>query len=214
MTESGRSRRCWPAALIAAGMLAVRVAAAAPAPASPPGTARPILLLPPLHWDSGGLTWGFATKQRPVELARVMNGLMFGMTTQEVSGHLPGGGSVLDWVDLPRAREFAQDVRYAWLPMDAAAPFRETVTACFGHASYVVLLFRDNALFRTSFRFLASRACPDPKNAAEQLYAAYTPLADTVAISTLYRTGNAVVVDVTSPKAGPLVAQRWQMRAP
>jgi hypothetical protein len=207
MTESRRRRTWRPAAVIAAGMIAAGAAAAVPAP----DTTKPILLLPPLRWDSQGQAWSFATEQRPIELARIMGGLTFGMTPEEVGRHLPGG-TLLHWSDLPRAREFTDDVRYVWLPMTGAGTFRNTVTGCFGTASYIVLLFLDNALFRTSFRFLPDQACPDPSKAAEGLFSAYVPLANTVAITMLYRTGDAIVIDVTNPAAGPLIATRWQMR--
>jgi hypothetical protein len=76
----------------------------------------------------------------------------------------------------------------------------------------VVLLFRNNALFRVSWRFLPDQACPSPHAVASGLYAAYVPLAATVAVSVHYRTGSAEVVDVTDPGATPLIAQRWQVR--
>jgi hypothetical protein len=208
MTESGKQRPWRPAALLAAGMIIIGGAVAAPAP----DTAKRILLLPPLRWDSEGQAWSYATEQNPIELARVMNGLTFGMTPEEASRHLPGAGGVLHWNDLPQANEFSEDVRYVWLPMTGAVAFRKPVTSCFGDASYIVLLFLNNALFRASFRFLPGQGCHDPYDAAEELYGAYVPLADNLAITVLYRTGDAAVVDVTDPAAGPLVATRWQAR--
>jgi hypothetical protein len=86
------------------------------------------------------------------------------------------------------------------------------VTACFGDPSNLVLLFRDDALFRVSWRFLPGPTCPDPRPAAKQLYAAYVSLSAKVAISAYYRTGAAEVVDVTDPAAGPLIIEHWQVR--
>lgn len=195
-------------AFLAAVLLCPAVGAAAA-----PDTTKRIFVLPPLRWDADGQAWTYATEQNPIELARVMHGLTFGMTPEDVSRHLGSVGPAPHWDELPRADEFSDDVRYIWLPLTGAAGFRKTVTSCFGSTSYIVLLFLNNVLFRTSFRFLPGADCPDPGPAARQLYGAFVPLAPTLAVTLLYRTGNAVVVDVNDPASGPLIATHWQMQS-
>lgn len=205
----GRTRpahRSLIAALLT-GLVSIAGAAAAQAPE----TTKRILVLPPLQWDDRGVYWNYATQQAAGTLARLMAGLKFGLTPEEASRHLPDPGANLHWSDLPVAKEFSEDVRYVWIPMQEAGGLRKLVTTCFGEPSYVVLLFFNNALFRVSWRFLPDKACPDPHEPAEELYAAFIPLASTVAISVHYRAGFAEVVDMTDPAAGPLIAQRWQM---
>jgi hypothetical protein len=158
------------------------------------------------------VSWNYATQQATGNLARRMAGLKFGLTPEEVSQHLPDPGANLHWSDLPVAKEFSEDVRYVWIPMQAAGRLHMLFTSCFGAPSYVVLLFHNDALFRVSWRFLPDKTCPDPREPAEELYAAFVPMAPTVAISVHYRAGFAEVLDVTDPAAGPLITQRWQMR--
>jgi hypothetical protein len=203
------SPRAWPHAVLAAAILAAHAAVAA----TVPDTAKAIFVLPALQWNSAGEAWSYATEQNPIELARTMSGLSFGMTPEEASGHLRGATHVLHWSDLPRASEFTDDVRYMWIPIQAAGALRARITSCTGDDSYIVILFLNNALFRASWRFLPSPNCPDPRAAAEDVYAGFVPLASTIAISLLYRTGDADVVDITDPAAGPLIATRWRMRA-
>jgi hypothetical protein len=175
-------------------------------------TTKRILVLPPLQWNDTGVNWHYATQHSATDVARLMGGLTFGLKLDEVSQHLPKFGSNLRWADLPAATEFSEDVRFVRIPMRVAAGLRAPVTACFGEPSHVVLLFRGKALFRVSWRFLADQSCPNPRAAAFQLFAAYVPIATTVAVSVRYRTGQAEVVDVTDPAAQALIAQRWQAR--
>lgn len=198
--------------LLAALLTGVAFAALDAATAQTPDTTQRILVLPPLQWDSAGASWHYATQQSPGDLARLMGGLTFGLKPEEVSQRMPKLGTDLHWNNLPAAKEFSEDVRYVRMPMQAAGLLRAPVSACFGEPSYVVLLFRNNALFRTSWRFLPGQACPSPVAAAAELYAAYVPLAMTVAASVQYRAGSAEVVDVTDPGAGPLIAQRSPVR--
>ena len=62
-----------------------------------------------------------------------------------------------------------------------------------------MLLFLNKALFRVSWRFLPDQKCANPRAAAEDVYAAFVPLAPTVAVSVRYTAGSAEVVDVTDP---------------
>jgi len=206
--KGAHAHRPWLGALLAGAVSIAGVAAAAQAP----DTTKPILTLPPLQWDDRGVSWTYATQRAPGDLARLMAGLKFGLTPEDVSQHLPDPGANLHWSDLPVAKEFSEDVRYVWIPMQAAGALRKLVTACFGEPSHVVLLFLNKALFRVSWRFLPDQNCPDPHAAAEELYAGFVPLASTVAVSVHYRVGSAEVVDVTDPAAGSLIGQRWQTR--
>jgi hypothetical protein len=198
--------------LLAALLFGVVSAANVAASAQTPDTTRPIFVLTPMQWDSMGVSSHIAAQQAPSDLARIMGGFRFSMKPEEVSQHLPKLGAQLHWADLPAAKEFSEEVRLVRVPMQVAGVLRAPVTACFGDPSHVVLLFRDNALFRVSWRFLPGPNCPTPRPAAEQLYAAYVSLSAKVAVSTYYRAGTAEVVDVTDPGAGPLLTEHWQVR--
>ena len=101
-----------------------------------------------------------------------MGGLTFGLKPEEVSQHLPNRSNALHWDDLPEAKEFT---RGRALCLDADAGCRHAVArpvkSCFGDASYVVLLFRNKALFRVSWRFLPDQECPNPTRRGGGLYA-------------------------------------------
>jgi hypothetical protein len=175
-----------------------------------PDSIKHILVLPPVQWDAMGVARFPIGQQTASDLARVMGGLKFGLKPEQVSQHLPKLGAELHWTDLPVAKEFHADVRFLRMPMQQAGELSAPVTACAGASSYVALQFHDGVLFQVSWRFLPDRNCPDPRDAADQLYAVYVPLPATVATSTHYRTGPVEVVDVTDPDAGPLAAQRLQ----
>jgi hypothetical protein len=83
------------------------------------------------------------------------------------------------------------------------------LTACTGGRSYVVFLFNANGLLRLSYRLLADKTCPDTNEAAQEIFARYVALGQSVAISIRYRTGNTQVVDITDPAAGYLTPVRW-----
>jgi hypothetical protein len=203
---------------LVAGIASVAGAAAAqtpntnttPSTGNTPDTTKRILVLPALEWDPMGKASHPVGQRTASDLARVMGGLQFGLKPEEVSNRLPKIGGELRWSDLPPAKEFSDDVRFVRMPMQDAGALRPPGTACFGATSYVVLLFRNNALFRVSWRFLPDQGCPSTRDTAEALYATCVPLAATLAVSTLYHTGSAEVVDVTDPGAGALAAQRWQ----
>ncbi len=198
-----RAHRPVLAALLA-GIVSVAAAA------QTPDTIKRILVPPPLQWNDMGVASHIAVQQTTSDLARLMGGLKFGLKPEEVSQHLPKIGGELHWADLPVAKGFAEDVRFVRMPMQGAGALRAPVTACFGAPSNLVLLFRNNALFRVSWRFLADRSCPNQHDAAAELYATYVPLVGTIAVSTHYRAGSAEVVDVSDPAAGPSIAQRGQ----
>jgi hypothetical protein len=171
-----------------------------------------ILVLPPLQWDAMGVASYPVTQQAASDLAQVMGGLRFGLKPEEVSQHLPTLGAALHWSDLSSAKDLSEDVRFIRMPMRGAGAQRAPVTACFGEPNNVVLLFRDNTLFRISWRFQPDQSCPNTQDAAEQLYAPYVLLTATLAVTTRYRVGSAEVVDVADPGAGPSNAQRWRER--
>lgn len=186
--------------------------AAASVQAPAPDTTRRILELPTLEWNDTGVYWHYTAPQTARDLARLMGGLTFGQTPEQVGERLPGRSAALHWSDLPQAKEFAEDVRYVWLPMQPAGSLVGPVTACFGSQSYIGLLFQNNALFRISWHFMPDAKCPVPREAAEELFAAFVPFIPTLAISARYTAGDAEVVDVTDPRAGTLIAQRWKMQ--
>jgi hypothetical protein len=98
------------------------------------------------------------------------------------------------------------------MPLAISGPMRAAIKSCFGESSYVVLLFRSLGLFRISWRLLPDQSCPNPVNAANELFATFVPIDSQVAVSTHYQAGYAEVVDVSDPNAGVLVNERWQMR--
>jgi hypothetical protein len=180
--------------------------------AQPVVVTKPILVLPTLQWTATASTWKYAVLPDAGQINALLGGLNFGMTPEEVGQHLPGRSSALHWDDLPDAKEYSKDVRYFWLPMQAADRLTGPIQSCYGAPSSVNLLFFNQALFRISWRFLPDQKCPDVSDAAEDLYAAFVPIAPSVVISTHYTNGPAEVVDVTAPNAGPLISVRWQGR--
>ncbi|HTW69147.1 MAG TPA: hypothetical protein VME47_04595 [Acetobacteraceae bacterium] len=171
---------------------------------------KPILVLPALQWNDTASTWKYAVLPNAGQIKALLGGLRFGMTPEEVGQHLPERSSALHWDDLPNAKEYAQDVRYVWLPMQAADSLTGPIQSCYGDSSSVYLLFFNQALFRISWRFLPDGKCPDVTDAAEDLYAALVPIVPAIVISARYAVGSAQVVDMTAPNAGPLISVRWR----
>lgn len=180
--------------------------------AQPVVVSKPILVLPTLQWTATASAWRYAVLPNAGQIDALLGGLHFGMTPEAVGQHLPGRGSALHWDDLPNAKEYSGDVRYFWLPMQAADRLTNPIQSCYGAASSINLLFFNQGLFRISWRFLPDQKCPDVSDAAEDLYAAFVPIAPSVVISMHYTNGPAEVVDVTAPNAGPLISVRWQGR--
>jgi hypothetical protein len=81
---------------------------------------------------------------------------------------------------------------------------------CTGSASYLVLLFTRQGLFRLSYRLIADKGCTDTDEAAQSIFARYVPITQAVVMSARYRTGSAQVVDVTDPTVGYLASTRWR----
>jgi hypothetical protein len=132
------------------------------------------------------------------------------MTPSQVNAHLPDPYPGLSWDALPPANEYQGEVRYFGVPLERAGSLRLGLTACAGAASYVVLLFSGNGLFRLSYRLTADRSCTDTSAAAQAIFARIVPIGETVALSIRYRTGRTEVVDVTDPSAGYLIPTRWR----
>jgi len=197
--------------LATAALLSCGAAAQTPDTTKTPDTTQPILVLPPLQWDAMGVGAHIAVQRGADTLARLMGGLTFGLKPDDVGQHLPRIGGELHWKDLPTAKGFANDVRFVRMPMRDAGALRPPGTGCFGEPSDVVLLFRNGALFRVSWRFRPDRSCPSPHDAAEALYAGFVPLSSAVAISTHYSAAPVEVVDVTDPGAGPALAQHGEL---
>ena len=203
------SAYCLSLMLLAGGLMPVAGSAAM---AQTPDMTKRILVLPAVQWNATASTWQYAVLPDPSQISTLLGGLKFGMSPEQVGQHLPDRSNALHWDDLPEAKEFTQDVRYVWLPTQAADTLLGSVKSCVGTSSYVVLLFFNKALFRVSWRFLPDQKCANPRAAAEDVYAAFVPLAPTVVVGVRYTAGYAEVVDVTDPDAGPLIPVRWQMQ--
>jgi hypothetical protein len=131
------------------------------------------------------------------------------MAPGEVNLRLPEPYPGLSWNGLPMANEYPGEVRYFGIPIDRAGTLRMNLTACAGATSYLVFLFNGNGLFRLSYRLTADKTCADTNEAAQEIFARYVPIGQTVALSARYRTGKTQVVDVTDPTAGFLIPTRW-----
>ncbi|HEY1933903.1 MAG TPA: hypothetical protein VGG99_17965 [Acetobacteraceae bacterium] len=186
-------------------------AAAAVESGRPPTIPKQILVLPTLQWDADGERWRYAAEQGDIEVERALDGMDFGMSPAQVNKLLPHPAPSLSFDDLPPAPEFPEPVRYTWMHMMVARDMMVPVKSCFGAASYIVVLFRTSGLFRVSYRFLPDQNCPNPRPAADELYARFVPIDSTIAFSVHYHTGFAEVVDITDPHAGILVSERWLM---
>lgn len=181
------------------------------APAAPPaGPVKRIFLPPPIKWDNAMLNFSSALQQTATDFANLTGGLAFGMSLAQVNALLPDPYPGLVWADLPLANEYPGEARYFGVPLDRAGPLRMNPTGCIGAASYLVLLFTRQGLFRLSYRLIADRNCPDTNEAAQSIFARFVPITQAVAMSARYRTGNAQVVDVTDPTVGYMAPVRWR----
>lgn len=178
------------------------------APAGPP--AKRIFLPPPIKWDNTMLNYSSALQQTATDFANLTGGLAFGMSPSQVNALLPDPYPGLAWVGLPLANEYPGDARYFGVPLDRAGPLRMDPTGCTGAASYLVLLFTSQGLFRLSYRLIADKSCPDTNEAAQSIFARFVPITQAVVMSARYRTGNAQVVDVTDPTVGYMAPVRWR----
>lgn len=184
---------------------------AQPAAATPSPTKR-LIALPPLEWDAEMMAARPLLHQGPSDLAALTGGIAFGLRPDAVNGLLPEPTPGLGWTDLPLANEFAQDVRYFWIKMQGSRDLSGGIASCIGANSYIVFYFRDRGLFRISYRFLSDTTCPQPREAAEAVFARYSGIGRGVALSVHYRNGRSEVVDITDPGSGALLSQRWLAR--
>jgi hypothetical protein len=196
-------------------MLAASQACAQPAPpvtaaAPPSGSVKRIFVPPPVQWDHAMLSFRPALQQTATDFANLTGGLTFGMSLAQVNARLPDPYPGLTWNELPLANEYPGEVRYFGVPMDRAGPLRMDITACSGAASYVVLLFSSEGLFRLSYRLNGDKGCADTSEAARAIFARYVQIGQSVAMSGRYFTGKTEVVDVTDPTAGYLIPTRWR----
>jgi hypothetical protein len=183
------------------------VASSGAAPSEP---VKRIFLPPPLQWDSAMGSSRPALQQTATDFANLTGGIAFGLSPGQVNARLPDPYPGLSWDRLPAANEYPGEVRYFGVPLERAGTLRMNLTECAGAASYVVLLFTSNGLFRLSYRLTADRTCADTNAAAQAIFARFVPIGETVALSVRYRTGNTEVVDVTDPTSGYLIPTRWR----
>jgi hypothetical protein len=197
--------------LLAATQASAQTAAPAASPlaAHVTGSGKRIFMAPPLEWDNAMLGYSPALQQTAADFANLTGGLAFGMSPSAVNAKLPEPYPGLSWNGLALANEFPGEARLFVVPIAAAGVLRLGMTACTGANSYLVFVFKTNGLFRMSYRLTADKACPDTDEAAQQIYAHFVPLRQSVAYSVRYRTGATQVVDITDPAADYLVPIRW-----
>jgi hypothetical protein len=202
--------------LLVAGPACAQAAPTEPPQATPPtatGSGKRIFLAPPLKWDNAMATYHPALQQSATDFANLTNGIGFGMSPSALNAKLPEPYPGLSWNGLALANEFPGEARLFGVPIAAAGTLRLDMTACTGVNSYLVFLFKTNGLFRLSYRLTADKACPDTNEAAQQIYAHFVPLRQSVAYSVRYRTGATQVVDITDPASDYLVPIRWHQGA-
>jgi hypothetical protein len=171
-----------------------------------------IFTMPPTRWDNAMSRDQPAQILGPTDLAKLTGGIVFGLSPAEVNAKLPTPAPGIEWIDLPFASEYPDEVRYFWARFDAVRQPLASVTGCAGAGSYIVFLFRDRSLFRISWRLLPDDQCPSTRAAAEDIYARYLAIDGTMSLASHYRTGNADVVEVTDPRVDYLVPYRWANR--
>jgi hypothetical protein len=150
--------------------------------------------------------------QGPSDLAALTGGILFGMQPNIVNTLVPDPTPTLDWADLALVSELTQDVRYFWIKVAGARDLAAGISGCYGANSYIVLLFRDRSLFRLSYRFLPDPGCASPHEAALSVFARFTAISNTIAVTAHYRVGTTEVVDITDPGSGDLLHRRWLPR--
>jgi hypothetical protein len=173
---------------------------------------RHIFAVPPTRWDNSMSRDQPAQISGPSDLANLTGGIEFGMSPAEVNASLPTPAPGVEWIDLPFASEYPDEVRYFWVRFDAVREPLAGITACAGASSYIVFLFRDRGLFRISWRLLPDDPCPSTRAAAEQIYARYLAIDGAAALASHYRAGKAEVVEVTDPGVDYLIPYRWANR--
>jgi hypothetical protein len=182
-----------------------------PLTAAPEETKR-IFTIPPTRWDHTLSRDQPAQIMGPSDLANLTGGIVFGLSPSEVNAKLPTPTPGVEWIDLPFAPEYPDEVRYFWVRLEAMRTPRDGVTACAGANSYVVFLFRNRGLFRISWRLLPDNDCPSTRAAAEDIYARFLAIDGAAALASHYRAGKAEVVEVTDPSVDYLIPYRWANR--
>ena len=200
------ARSSWRAALLGVVMLA------APVVAQPSRDNKPVLAPPPSQWDNRILTVRPALSQTVTDFAAITGGIVFGLGPADVNARMPAPAPGVSWTALPAATEFRDDVRYFWVRIEGLREMRAGSTACVGPNSYIVFLFQARGLFRISYRLVPDAACPNPADAAAEIFGRYVTIAPEIALSVHYRVGQQEIIDITDPTAGYLVATRWQPR--
>jgi len=173
---------------------------------------RRIFAVPPTRWDNSMSRDQPAQILGPSDLANLTGGIVFGLSPSEVNAKLPTPTPGVEWIDLPFASEYPDEVRYFWVRLDAVREPLAGTTECTGASSYVVFLFHNRGLFRISWRLLPDDKCPSTRAAAEVIYARYLAIDSTTALTSHYRAGNADVVEVTDPRVDYLIPYRWANR--
>jgi hypothetical protein len=173
---------------------------------------KPIFAVPPTRWDHSMSRDQPAQILGPSDLANLTGGIVFGLSPAQVNAKLPAPAAGVEWIDLPFASEYPDEVRYFWVRLDAARAPLAGIASCTGATSYIVFLFRDRGLFRISWRLLPDDQCPSTRAAAEDIYARYLAIDGTAALASHYRAGKAEVVEVTDPRVDYLIPYRWANR--
>jgi hypothetical protein len=171
-----------------------------------------IFAVPPTQLDNSMSRDRPAQILGPSDLANLTGGIVFGLSPAEVNAKLPTPTPGIEWIDLPFASEYPDEVRYFWVRFDAVREPLAGVTACTGASSYIVFLFHDRGLFRISWRLLPDDQCPSTRTAAEDIYARYLAIDGTALLASHYRAGKAEVVEVTDPRVDYLIPYRWTNR--
>lgn len=172
----------------------------------------PILIAPPMTWDNSMSLTKPSLGQTVTNFGLVSGGMVFGMKPEEVNARLPSPVAGINWTVLPPAAEFIAEVRYFWARLDGLSGLRGDITACTGRNSYVVFLFQPRGLFRLSFRLVPDPGCPNPGEAASEIFRRFVAIDWNIAQSVHYRAGETEIVDVTDPASGSLTTVRWQPR--
>ncbi|HEX3993884.1 MAG TPA: hypothetical protein VHX39_22155 [Acetobacteraceae bacterium] len=171
-----------------------------------------IFAVPPTRWDNAMSRDQPAQILGSSDLANLTGGIVFGLSPAEVNAKLTAPTPGVEWISLPFASEYPDEVRYFWVRFDAVRESPGASTACTGANSYIVFLFRDRGLFRISWRLLPDDTCASTRAAAEDIYARYLAIDGPAALASHYRAGKAEVVEVTDPNVHYLIPYRWANR--
>ncbi|MDE2517087.1 MAG: hypothetical protein KGL12_13750 [Rhodospirillales bacterium] len=181
-----------------------------------PGTGTKELIALPMETLLPGHTLpDGAYRDEAARLARLMQGLHFGMTPEAVNALLPEPFDSAAWNVLPVTHYFGPTaVRYFWVSLTASGRLRSQIHACFGLPSYIAFYFEDHKLFLVSYRFATDGLCPRVSDAADEIFGQATVLGRNLVSAEHYRTLNVDVVDLWQPGILPVVHRRWQAETP